>query len=240
MTTPTKEKLAPTEIPFNQLLQAFDVFKSDYAIVGHKGDPLVSVFDSPRPGTGHDHKYTVTTIPENMGETEFKKKIGKNSVVVIDMCMDARGAVDTYNQISVEAKQKFGENVVIILLAHGGGIVQAEQDMSGKKLHRVTASKDIYGYLTKYQQQIKAIYAGGHDCRCGACAFYADGEGIPEQLGCENGSKEEITAMAKLVQAGVKNIIPQVLRIRVQPFVAHFNLDPNDSVQILKPKNNFR
>ncbi|GIK84411.1 MAG: hypothetical protein BroJett025_10330 [Patescibacteria group bacterium] len=233
------ESLQKKEVSFQDFAAAFKVFAGDYGIVGHAGEPTVSIFDEPRKGRGRDHKYTVTTVPEGMTETQFKEKIGDNPVVVIDMCMDARGAVDTYTKLAREAKRKFGSRTVIILISHGGGIIQVDEATRERKkvnLGRKTASSTIYRYLANHSEQIKQIYAGGHDCRCGACAFYNDGVGVPEKLNCEKGSQKEIKAMQDMVYSSALQIVPEKLREKVKLFVAHFTLDKRDSVKIQRDR----
>jgi hypothetical protein len=237
------EALVVNESPYTKFGKALETFANDYAIVGHAGDPVVSIFGVPREGRGPDHKYTVTNVPETMTEDDFKEAIGNNPVVIINMCMDARGAVDTYKQLAQKARAEFSENVVIILLAHGGGIIQVDEairDGQRVKLNRETASKNIYGYLAKYAKQIVRIHAGGHDCRCGACAFYNDGVGVPEVHNIPKGSQDEIEIMQDKVFDSAQDIIPDILKKKVKLFVAHFNLDENDTVKILEDKRQLK
>ncbi len=224
-------------INFATFRKAFEVFSKDYGIVNHPNDPLVSIFDRPRSGSGHDdHKYTVTTVPSEMTEASFKEKINGRKLVVIDMCMDARGALNTYNTLEEKAKEEFGPDVLILLISHGGGIIQVDEAVRAGEtvaLGREKASRTIYGYLAKYENQVACVYAGGHDCRCGACAFYNDNVGVPEQLGVEKGSEEEMNEMSRLVEESATQIIPAKLQPKVRLFMSKFHLDDNDSVTIV-------
>ncbi len=224
-------------INFATFRNALEVFSKDYGIVNHPDDPLVSIFDRPRSGTGPDeHKYTVSAVPSGMTETGFKEVINGKKVVVIDMCMDARGAVNTYNTLEEKAKEEFGPDVLILLISHGGGIIQVDEAVRGGEkvaLGREKASRTIYGYLAKYENQVDCIYAGGHDCRCGACAFYNDGIGVPEQLDVERGSQEEMDEMSRLVKESAAQIIPAQLQPKVRLFVSKFHLGDKDSVTVV-------
>ncbi len=206
---PTNHSEQETMVSWQEFQSAFGVFANDYSIVGHDGEPVISIFD----GVREAGKYTVTGLSD-MTEAEFQEKVAGKSFVVLIQCMDARGANQTYQAITQEqvvgSEHQRGTQSEIMLLSMGGGIIQVPEILhNGEPIQvsRDQAIKTILQYLAQHIDLAKLV-ATDHDCRCGACAYYNDGVGVPEVLDVERGSEAEQAEMIKRIVDSIHTLVP--------------------------------
>lgn len=200
----------PTQpVTFQAFQEAVGLFSNDYAIVGHGGEPLTSFFDEPRPHM----EYTV--VGEGLGEmteADFLTELRREPIAVLIGCMDKRGAQLTYQQIKdVVLPENNLQGTRTFSFFVGGGVVQhntVTQEGQEVVVNRAQAFRTAMNYLAEHAA-VELVIATGHDHRCGAEAFAADGQGWPERLGCEPGAELEQTEMKKLIGESARQLLPQ-------------------------------
>lgn len=167
--------------------RALEVFRDDYAIVGHPGEPTVSPFDPPRPYG----QYTLTQLPAGLSEEAFASRMSGVRKIVVT-CMDRRVARRIW-----EAEAEGG--VPVFLLAVAGGVVQTEA--------RHRAMEALAGYLARFEH-VEQVVAADHEHVCGAVKHFlaqvglSHERGLPGLLGKAPGSAEEREIMNRLIAHG--------------------------------------
>lgn len=184
---PIKEQKIPS---WEEYIKAMQIFKDDYAIVNHSGDPTISPFAKPR-----DYgQYSLTQIPAGLLEQEFKEKMAKVKKILIT-CIDKRVALPAW-------KKEGGEKDDVFILAIGGGVVQDGE--------RQGAMEIIVNYLGQFKDNIDQVVAADHDHVCGAAKYFLGQRGLVYDTGVcgllkkEPGCKEEKELMDQLIANGAK------------------------------------
>lgn len=230
-----EEILRDTEIGYLELVQALSVFSGDLGLVHSHGEQPTSILDEPL----EQGQYWLTTALEEEDdflETLAEKIAGKQVVLVIQ-CMDKDGAKLTFE--SFREQYADDSDHVVLPLSIGGGI--AQQDIVSQSVLKNTnlefpamlqVNRKIALYVVLRALEVLITQAGGtldtvhcltHNCRCGACAFYNDGVGVPEQLGTHLGSEEENREMLRRAKEGAQELIEaNVVSATVSSEVADF------------------
>jgi len=216
----SQSEVEQEKITWPEFVSAMNVFAGDLNIVHHPDTPTISPFDEP-----HAHnEYSLTTL-SGMSEADFVKRLRSKRVVLINQCMDRRGAYLAYQHLAKDVTDRLGENVQIILLSIGGGPVQVNELLTpeGEKswVGRGNALKIILRFIAQEADVVEA-HAIGHDCECGACKLFNGGVGIPDALGVQKGSHPERQTMIQLIKKSVDNWYPPELRPVTYPQLAHF------------------
>jgi hypothetical protein len=172
---------------WGRMKDALAVFRDDYAIVGHGGDPTVSPFDAPRPYG----EYTLTQLPREMREAEFEFQAGSANKIVIT-CMDRRVARKIWEKETADGSR-------VLLLAVAGGVVQTAK--------RHEAMESVARYLARFGH-LEQVVAADHEHVCGAVKTFlaqvglVHDSGLPGLLGKAPGSPEERELMNRLIAYG--------------------------------------
>ncbi len=197
-----KKELEVGEVTWKSVQEAFATYEGDYGIVDHAGDPVVSVLGEPRRG---DHHYSVSGLA-GMSEQDFLAAVEGKKTAVLIACMDKRAIADTYDQV----REEVGEDVELITLSMGGGIVQEDvitRDKQRVTVNRALALRVITQYIDQVADVVKVVVTG-HDRQCGAVKFYKDGTPLHQELGVEKGAPEEQAAMIDMINAKANEILP--------------------------------
>lgn len=223
-------------LDWNEFIEAVNIFKDDYAIVGHGGEPRAGFFGELRPHL----EYSVTGKEvDDMSEEEFAAKLNEKPVVVLIECMDRRGAYLGRGKVQSEILQENGidpEGVNLLTVAVGGGIIQRNIIITKgeeKTVDRARAMKRILQYIAD-NAEVRLVVATGHNHRCGAEAFAADGQGWPERLGVEPGDAVEDQKMRELISAQTRVQVPQVWQEAgiVRSYLVKFSHDPETDQRV--------
>lgn len=207
------------EVSFESFKEASEIFGNDYAIVGHGGEPVVNYFEAPRP----HGEYTVTGLA-GMNEEQFIEELSEQPITLFIACMDKRGAKLSYDEIKEMMVEQGLLDTKLMALLMGGGVIQEDeitQDGQAVEVFRGQALETMLAYIAQ-NAEVAHVFSTDHDCRCGACAFYNDGQGVPEKLGVERGSDGEQLEMESQIMAHTELHLPNSLIGKTSMHLSHF------------------